>query len=142
MPPAPWFREVHAFNYDRAFAAVHQAEAWRAKTAAFNVRVRGMAEEVIRARACDSTSPQFDAVRQKLGARATPTLIQGWARLMRFKAEREATRNVILIRQGQKPSAESQCSDGSWEVTPIGFKFTRDIEVERPQIKYALEYSK
>ncbi|HVE71762.1 MAG TPA: hypothetical protein VNI54_10365 [Thermoanaerobaculia bacterium] len=142
MPPAPWFREVHAFHYERAFAAAQQAEAWRAKTPAFNVRVLGMTEEVLRARACDSSSPQFDAVRAKLGARATPSLISSWERLMRFRAEREATARVMLMRQGQPVPRESQCSDGSWEVTAKSFKFTRDIPVDRPQMKYALEYSR
>ena len=140
MPPEPWFREVHAFNYERAFAAAQQAEAWRAKTPAFSVRVLGMAEEVLRSRACDSTSPQFEAVRKKLGGRATPSLVSSWERLMRFRAEREATQRVMLIRQGQAPAPQSQCSDGAWQVTAKSFKFSRDIPVERPQIKYALEY--
>jgi hypothetical protein len=142
MPPAPWFREVQTFNYERAFAAADLAEAFRAKTPAYNVRVRGMAEEVTRVRACDSESPQFEVVREKLGARATPTLIFAWERLMRFRAEREATARVFLMRQGQPVPRQSECTDGSWEVTPKSFRFSRDIPVKPPQIKYALEYSK
>lgn len=142
LPVPEWFREIGAFDYERALAAAQQADAWRRRTTAFDVRVRGMAEEVLRAKACDVTSPQFEALREKLAGRATPNLVGEWQRLMRFRAEREATQRVLQIRSGQKPSSQSQCSDGSWEVTATSFRFTRDVPVEGPQIKYPLEYSK
>lgn len=142
MPPAPWFQEVLSFPYDRALAAAHQAEAWRAKTAAHNVRVRGMAEEVLRARACDAKSEQFEAVRKKLGGRATLSLVEAWERMMRFRAERELTEKVFALRSGQTPSNATQCSDGTWEVTPASIKFSRDVSVPEPQVKYALAYSR
>jgi hypothetical protein len=141
MPPAPWFQEVLSFQYERALAAAHQAEAWRAKTAAHNVRVRGMAEEVLRARACDAESDQFEAVRKKLGGRATPSLVEAWERMMRFRAERELTQKVFVMRSGQKPPNTTQCSDGTWDVTTDSIKFSRDVGVPEPQVKYALEYS-
>ncbi|HUR79575.1 MAG TPA: hypothetical protein VM733_02340 [Thermoanaerobaculia bacterium] len=141
LPPAPWFREVLTFNYERALAASQQAEAFRAKTPAFNARVRGMAEEVLRVRACDSESAQFDEVRRKLGARATPSLINTWERFMRFRAERELTERVFAMRAGKTPAKESQCSDGSWQVAPGSIRFSRDVPVRPPQIKYALEYT-
>jgi hypothetical protein len=81
-------------------------------------------------------------VREKLGARATPTLIANWERLMRFRAEREARRNVLRIRAGQPPLPDTQCSDGAWQVTPSSFKFTREVPVQRPQIDHPLEYAK
>jgi hypothetical protein len=143
LPAAPWFKEVLTFNYERALGAAQQAEAWRSKTpGALGERLRGMAEGVLSARACDATSPQFEAVREKLGARATPNLIGAWERLMRFRAEREATLRVFQLRSGQQPSPQSQCVDGSWVVTPASFRFSRDIPVQRPQIKYPLEYRK
>ncbi|HVG24265.1 MAG TPA: hypothetical protein VND45_08950 [Thermoanaerobaculia bacterium] len=141
LPPPAWFREISTFPYERALASAQQAEAWRMKTAAMNERLRGMAQEVVAARACDAKSPQFDAVREKLGARASPGLIAQWERLMRFRAEREATERVLQIRAGQTPSKESQCSDGTWQVTPKSFKFSRSIGVRRPQIDTPLEYS-
>jgi hypothetical protein len=144
MPlPAPaWFQELSSYGYERALAAAFQAEAWRGKNPALTERLRGMADEALRAKACDASSPQFEAVREKLGARATPNLIGAWERLMRFRAEREATQRVLQIRAGQTPSRDSQCSDGSWQVTPTSFKFTRDIAVPEPQIDYPLEYAK
>jgi hypothetical protein len=142
LPPPAWFREIETFPYERMLASAHQAEAWRAKTAAFNVRVRGMAEEVLRSRACDSSSEQFEAVRKKLGSRAAPSLVEAWERLMRFRAEREFTARVMQMRQGQPVSPQSQCSDGSWKLSRDGFQFSRDIAVEEPQIKYALQYSR
>jgi hypothetical protein len=144
MPlPAPaWFQELSSFPYERALAATQQVEAWRGKSPALNERLRGMAAEVLRVQACDSDGPRFEEVRRKLGARATPNLIELWERLMRFRAEREATQRVLQIRAGQMPSKESRCSDGSWNVTPTSIRFTRDIAVRRPQIDYPLEYTK
>ena len=100
-----------------------------------------MAEEVLRARACDTKSDQFEAVRKKLGGRATPSLVEAWERLMRFRAERELTDRVFKLRAGQTPSPQSQCSDGTWQVTATSIKFSRDVSVPEPQVKYALEYS-
>jgi hypothetical protein len=144
MPlPAPaWLADLDAFPYEQHLAAAQQAEAWRAKNPALAERLRGMATEVLQVKACDTTSPQFDAVRRKLGARATPNLVASWERLLRFRAEREARRNVFRIRAGQPPVADTQCSDGSWHVTPSSFRFTRDVPVQRPQIKHPLEYAK
>lgn len=142
LPPPAWPAELDTFPYERHLAAAQQSEAWRGRNPALTERLRGMAAEVLQAKACDATSPQFDAVREKLGARATPNLISNWERLMRFRAEREARRNVLRIRAGQPPVRESQCSDGSWEVTPVSFRFTREVPVPRPQIKVPLGYAK
>ena len=142
LPPPAWLAELDSFPYEQHLVAAHQAEAWRDKNPALTERLRGMAAEVLQAKACDATSPQFDAVREKLGARATPNLVSNWERLMRFHAEREARRNVLRIRAGQPPVRDTQCSDGSWEVTPTSFKFTRKAPVQRPHIQYPLEYAK
>lgn len=142
LPPPAWLQEVFTFDYERALVSAQQAEAWRAKNPALSERFRGMAEEVLRVRPCDAESPQFDAVREKLGARAAPSLVDDWERLMRFRAEREATQRVLQIRGGRPPSRETQCSDGAWQVTPASFRFTRDIDVERPHFRYPLEYSR
>lgn len=140
LPPPAWFREVFTFDYERAYVAAQQAQAWRNKQPALNERLRGMAEEVLRAKTCDAASPQFKQVRENLGGRATPSLVSGWQRLMRFRAEREATERVLQIRAGQAPSRESQCSDGRWDVTAKSFRFTRDVRSEYPAYDYPLEY--
>jgi hypothetical protein len=141
LPPPAWFAEIASFPYERALVSVHQVEAWRGGPGA-NVRLRGMADAVLRAKACDRTSPQFEAVREELGARDTPNLVSAWERLMRFRAEREATQRVLQMRAGQTPSRDSQCADGSWEVTATSFKFTREAPVEPPQIEYPLQYAR
>jgi hypothetical protein len=70
-----------------------------------------------------------------------PSILEGWQRLLRFRAEREATQRVLQLRAGETPSTESQCSDGSWIVTPNSVKFSRKVPV--PQgIVYPLEYSR
>lgn len=142
LPPPSWLAELDTFPYEQHLAAAQQAVAWRGKNPALTERLRGMAAEVLQAKTCDASSPQFDAVREKLGARAAPSLVSNWDRLMRFRAEREARRNVLRIRAGQPPVRDTQCSDGSWEVTPASFKFTREAPVQRPQIDYPLEYAK
>jgi hypothetical protein len=143
MPPAPWFQEVVTFPYERALVASQQADTWRSETpGALSARLRGTAEEVLRVKACDAASPQFDAVREKLGARATPSLVDDWQRLMRFRAEREATQRVFHIRSGQMPARQSQCSDGEWKVTATSIEFTREVKESRRQLQYALEYVK
>jgi hypothetical protein len=142
LPPPAWLAELDTFPYEQHLAAAQQAEAWRGKNPALTERLRGMAVEVLQAKACDAESPRFDAVRRKLGARATPNLIADWERLMRFRAEREARRNVLRLRAAQPPLPHTQCSDGTWQVTPASFKFTRDVPVQSPQIKYPLEYAK
>lgn len=142
LPPPDWLQEVFSFDYERAYVAAQQAEAWRAKNPGLTERLRGMADEVLRARVCDATSPQFLVIREKLGARDAPNLVANWERLMRFRAEREATQRVLQIRAGRTPSPESQCSDGSWKVTPTSFEFTREVPVRRPQFRYPLKYAK
>lgn len=141
LPPPAWLAEIDTFPYELHLAAAHQAEAWRGKNPGLTERLRGVATEVVQAKACDAKSPQFDAVRDKLGARATPSLVSNWERLMRFRAEREARRNVLRMRAGQPPLRESQCTDGSWDVTATSFEFTRDVGVQHSHIKYALEYT-
>lgn len=142
LPPPAWLAELDTFPYEQHLTAAQQAEAWRGKNPALTERLRGMAAEVLEVKACDTSSPQFEAVRKKLGARATPNLVEDWERLMRFRAEREARRNVLRIRAGQPPVRDTQCSDGSWEVTPASFQFTREAPVQRPHIAYPLEYAK
>jgi len=142
LPPPAWLAELDAFPYEQHLAAAQQAEAWRSKDPGLTERLRGMAAEVVQAKACDTTSPQFDAVRDKLGARAAPGLVSDWGRLMRFRAEREARRNVLRVRAGQAPLRDSQCSDGSWDVKPSSFRFTREVPAQRPHIDYPLEYAK
>jgi hypothetical protein len=144
MPlPAPaWLAELDTHPYELRLIAAQQAEAWREKNPGLAERLRGMAWAILEAKACDTSSEQFDAVREKLGARAEPNLVRDWSRFLRFRAEREARRNVLLLRSGQPPVPTSQCSDGSWEVTPTSFRFTREIKVEYPQIDYPLEYRK
>lgn len=141
LPPPAWLAELDTFPYELHLAAANQADAWRARNPGLTERLRSVATEVVQAKTCDATSPQFEAVRKKLGARAAPSLVANWQRLMRFRAEREARRNVLRMRAGQPPLPASQCSDGSWQVTPSSFKFTRDVPVPRPQIKHPLEYS-
>ena len=53
-----------------------------------------------------------------------------------------AAQSVLQLRAGLAPLPDSSCVDGSWDVTPASVKFTRNIEVEAPGIRYPLEYAR
>jgi len=61
-----------------------------------------------------------------------PSLGIVWQRAARFNAEREATAKILDIKSGRVPSAASQCSDGTWVVTPGHIRFTKQIEGQIP----------
>jgi len=75
-----------------------------------------------------------------LGKVATPNLSGAWQRFARFRVEREATDKILAVRSGQLPPANTGCSDGTWSVAANEVKFSRDIAVPAPGIKYALAY--
>jgi hypothetical protein len=62
--------------------------------------------------------------------------------MLRFRAEREATDRALQIRAGRMPVTESSCSDGAWMVTANAVKFSREVKVPSPGIRYPLEYAR
>ncbi len=50
-----------------------------------------------------------------------------WQRAFRWVAEREATRNAILIAEGQPIVTSSACSDGAWRFENGRLSFSREI---------------
>jgi hypothetical protein len=102
---------------------------------------RRVMEAMVGVDVCDTASPGFAPVLDKLGWRKSPQTIAAWQTLLRFRAEREATQGVLQLRSGQIPQRTSRCSDGSWEVTPTSIRFTRDVKVTPPAVKIPLEYS-
>jgi hypothetical protein len=63
---------------------------------------------------------------------AVPNLGAMWQRVGRFRAEREATAKILEIKSGRTPSSSSQCSDGTWIVTPGHIRFSKRIEGQIP----------
>ena len=104
--------------------------------------LRRYTTEALRAKACDVNSDQFKVARASFATShaAVPNMIEAWGRLLRFRAELEATDRILQIRAGQMPSTKSACSDGAWQVTANSIKFSRDIKVLPPGIKYPLAY--
>jgi len=80
------------------------------------------------------------------GRIAMPNLGGAWQRLMRYRAELEASERAQQMKRGQTPTSSSRCSDGTWQVTaaPNGaqtVRFSRDIPVPSPGVKYPLEFT-
>jgi hypothetical protein len=115
--------------------------------------MRSAAAELAASRQCAFDGIAFDRhVRSEIpfwnliAHTSTPSFGRIWQRVSRFTAEREATANVLALKEGRAPRLASVCSDGSWRVTAdqAGAKhlrFSREIPVGRPQIAIPLEYT-
>ncbi len=165
LPVPQWFDEVRSFDYLGAMAASQQAEAWAIahlnpgrmswrdylvlpltilQEAQALAMLQKYTTEVMQANACDADSKQFATARASFMTDhfAVPNLLGAWHRMLRFRAEREATDRILQLRAGQTPAATSACSDGAWQVTASSIKFTRDVKVPPPGINYPLEYAR
>jgi hypothetical protein len=159
LPVPPWFHEVQSFDYDHNFAASYQAEAWMIDNAPrpaaqrpfFDVcaldaveTMRRWTTDLATAKSC-GVSPvhTMDIASWNVLARVmVPNLTGAWQRFGRFRAELEATDKILAMRRGETPSAATRCSDGTWSVSALGLKFSKDIAVPDPGIKYALAYQR
>jgi len=167
MPlPAPaWLAETFSYDYVSAMATAQQADAWTIQNAPALRRsvidvlgtplyvyeeakaldtLQKYTAEAVRSKACDAHGPRFAAARASLVTThaAVPNLIEAWHRLMRFRAELEATERVLQLRAGRTPSTKSQCSDGAWQLTANGFRFSRDITLPPDGLRFPLEYER
>jgi len=159
LPVPPWFHEVQSFDYDHNFAASYQAEAWMINNAPrpaaqrpfFDAcaldaveTMRHWTTDLTTAKSCDLSPVQtMDIASWNVLARvAVPNLTGAWQRFGRFRAELEATDKILAMRRGETPSAATRCSDGTWSVSALGLKFSRDIAVPDPGIKYPLAYQR
>jgi hypothetical protein len=159
LPVAPWFHEVQSFDYDHSFAASYQAEAWMINNAPrpavqrpfFDAcaldaveKMRRWTADLTTAKSCDlSTAQTMDiAAWNTLAQVAIPNLRGAWQRFGRFRAELEATDKILAMRRGETPSLATRCSDGTWSVSALGLKFSKDIAVPDPGIKYPLSYKR
>lgn len=169
MPlPAPaWLGETFTFDYSGPMASAQQTDAWvihrgaeralpwkdvlreveyRLQGAEYLNVMRTYTDEVLKSKACDAMSPEFATARASLKSSETlaavPNLVEVWHRLIRFRAELEATERVLQLRAGEKLTVNSRCSDGTWQLTPSGMKFSRAIHVTAPQLNVPLTYTR
>ena len=167
MPAPAWLGETFTFDYAGPLAAAYQSDAWvvhratgrplpwkdalrevsyRFQGAEYLNVMRTYTDEALKSKACDATSPEFAPARASIAAspqlEAMPNLVSEWHRLMRFRAELEATERVLQLRAGEKLTVNSQCSDGTWQLTANGMKFSRAINVTRPQTNVPLSYTR
>jgi hypothetical protein len=159
LPVPAWFGELQAFDYRHRFAASYQAEAWMIRHAPTHMterpffdacaldaaeEMRVWTNDLAGANRCDLSAarPISIASWNLLAKVAMPSLSGAWQRFARFQAELEATEKILAMRRGETPSAKTACSDGSWTVSLASLKFSRDIAVPAPGIKYPLAYSR
>jgi hypothetical protein len=145
LPAPAWLAEVHAVDLEMRLAAAMQFEAWlmwhysrapfaflrplgRLMVANYAGRDREAVAGLLRVRTCAFDTKSFA---KKLEADLPswnpmpryPAINTAsfWARIFRYRAEREATANVIRA-AAALPLVQSQCSDGSWrgETLPDG----------------------
>ena len=143
LPAPAWLEELHRVNLERNLAAAMQFEAWimwahrqspfpvmrplaRLMVLNYVRHQRDSVAELMRVRDCAFDGKSFDERRLadvprwnfagNLWAGRIGAL---WARVFRFRAEREATTNIIRAAEGLPVSTASQCSDGTWRSAAV-----------------------
>jgi hypothetical protein len=109
---------------------------------------RRVAIAVAETRTCDVNQWAFFRQKRELlawwnapGRRiSTANLDAAWQRLFRFRAELEATDRALRLRAGQPRIETSGCSDGRWNYTENGFRFSREISSPAPAAPMPLEF--
>lgn len=156
-----WFREMVAVDYVEELIAAQQAESWRIVEHAGEREVVQQLPAPIRAVVAPlsrlETAFAIDSVRRYVTRVASsracdldsvpggtpdelPEIAGAFRRVLRLRAELEATERVLQMRRGQRLGQQSQCSDGEWVVSADGFRFSRDIPVAAPGLNVPLAY--
>jgi hypothetical protein len=157
LPAPSWLDELRAFDYRQRFAAAAQLDAWNSRLiveetirehplfalidgwraiamdADFSEQLRVRTAELLAMKSCDYTrdplfvKPMNVASWNYLGRALQGLKFMEWRYIARYRAELEATEKTHALRAGQIPSTVSQCSDGTWIVTPRSIRFSREI---------------
>jgi hypothetical protein len=115
---------LEAFQYQAASYSKDGMWLFPTKWLADSVdRDRGIAEALFKETRCDVNTPMND-----LGT----DLSSVWRRAFRSRAEREATVNVLRVRQGKSIETASRCSDGGWTFDGTTLRFSREIATAAP----------
>jgi hypothetical protein len=142
MPlPAPaWLTELQArdqlppllesFQYQAASYWEDGARLFPTKWLAASIEHdRLIAEELFNLTRCD-----VNTTVNELGTDLTSL----WRRAFRYRAEREATANALLLREGKSIETGSQCSDGGWMFDGTTLRFSREIATAAPDMPMPL----
>jgi hypothetical protein len=84
---------------------------------------RQIAGELFNTTRCDVNAPA-----NELGTDLTSV----WRRAFRYRVEREATANALLVREGKPVEPASRCSDGGWTFDGTTLRFSREIATAAP----------
>lgn len=137
MPlPAPaWFGELQQRDAVRPLLEAFQVQTvsyWKSDSEMFPTRMladsvehdRRIAELVWSTPGCE-IQPEMN----KLGT----DLSSVWQRVLRYRAEREATANALRVREGKPIETKSVCTDGTWTFDGKTLRFGKDIKVNDPR---------
>lgn len=111
---------------------------------------RRTAIEVAASRACDIDSRELTRRRRESLAWwnfpgrsfSQANLDAVWQRVLRFRAEREATERALRLRAGEPPLTKSDCSDGNWIYSGNGFRFSKQLATPQvPSSAIPVEFS-
>ncbi|HEX8746345.1 MAG TPA: hypothetical protein VF717_04040 [Pyrinomonadaceae bacterium] len=134
LPAPSWLGELQqrdqlrplleAFQYQTASYRDDGARVFPTKWLAASVdHDRLIAEELYNLTRCDVNTPV-----NELGTDLTSV----WRRAFRYRAEREATANVLRVREGKAIETGSRCSDGGWMFDGTTLRFNREIATAAP----------
>jgi hypothetical protein len=132
--PAPepaWRTQMDAVDNDRLLLRSMQFEKWLLRgrrgllpnvmmeTADVIDREREIARRLAAVTRCDFDGKAFYP--------RSPNLAAMWQRAFRYRAEREATRNALLLASGRAIEPRSRCTDGQWAFDGTEIRFSREI---------------
>lgn len=123
-----------ASNDDPGMNPIRRVRDWAAKPymilarADFLAHQREMAAVLAKTTTCALDAETFQQVEEpawwnRIGGIVMPNTMLMWQRVFRFRAELELAEHALGLRSG----AQSQCSDGTWIVTPQSVNFSKDI---------------
>jgi hypothetical protein len=133
-PAPPWLVDLQerdnvqplldAFQYQVAYYVKSGLQWFPTKWLAASVdHDRKIAEELFNLTRCDVNTSM-----NELGT----DLSSVWRRAFRYRAEREATKNALRVREGKPIETVSRCSDGRWMFDGATLRFSRDIATAAP----------
>lgn len=131
MPlPAPtWFGELQKRD-----PVLRLLEAFQYQVASYSNGGSPMVPTRWLARAVDHDRAIAEAVFNETRCDMTPTMNKSgvdlssvWRRAFRYRAEREATANVMRLREGKAIETRSVCSGGAWTFDGTALRFSREI---------------
>lgn len=142
LPAPPWLNELRTIDYRHRFAAAEQVDAWTSRASVEDtMRAHPFIAMINGWRTIASDADFSERMRVRTAGmldmkscdwRAMGVFgLTDWTVIERYRAELETTEKTLVLRAGQLPPTTSQCSDGTWIVTPHSIRFSHAIPVSK-----------